>query len=127
MSSSYFLNERGVRIDSVKAVINGVVYPIRAISSFSITENHFGSDKIIGVVFLLIGLAFIVEVEIAKVLVGIGIGMVFLGTFAIIKTRNVYILNLITNTGERQALQTKDRDFILSVREALNQAIASSQ
>lgn len=125
MSSSYLLDDRGVRIDSAKAVINGVTYPIRALSSFSISENRFGADKVIGSVFLLIGIGFITTGQAAAVL--IGLGMAALGLFAIVKGKNEYTLNLVTNAGERRALQTKDRDFILSIREALNKAIASPQ
>lgn len=124
MSVEYLMNNENVKIDTSKAVIQKVTYPIRAISSISVVENKWSPEKTIGAVFLTLGVFIIFAGQVSTTL--ISLFLVVLGGWMVVKGKSLYYLNIVTNAGERRVLETRNREYVLSIRETLERALVGS-
>src|SRR5690606_1122577 len=119
MSEKIFFEQDSVSVSNARFVVKGATYPISAITSVrAVRSKNF---PFLALVLILIGFGILLGGE--PTLLIFGVAAMALGVVWIVKKKEVYSVVLQTSSGESQVLESKDRQYIHSVVDALNNSI----
>lgn len=113
-----FYQDANVLVTQSRIVVYGKTYAMRNISSVGMSENSKLFLKIastIMFIFALIGL-YLKDYWIGIAALGIAI-------IILLNARNEYVMIISSNSGDNNALSSKNRDYIQSIIDAINEAI----
>lgn len=113
-----FFQDNDVLITQSRIVIFGKTYAMRNISSVSITQESKLFLKISSTIMLVFALSGFFLKEYLIGLIALGIAVIML-----LNSKDEYIVVISSNSGDNNALKSKNRDYIESIIEAINEAI----
>lgn len=120
MEEHVFLQEKGVTVTNTRFITYGKTQVLSGITSVDClvrTPNRFWP-----IILIILGLVLIFAVG-----NGIFMGLISagLGVFWLVMQKSVYIVQLESASGKANALESKDKNFIFRVVDALNNAIVA--
>ena len=113
-----FFQDNDVLITQSRIVIFGKTYAMRNISSVSITQESKLFLKISSTIILVFALSGFFLEEYLIGIIALGIAVIML-----LNSKDEYIVVISSNSGDNNALKSKNRDYIESIIEAINEAI----
>lgn len=113
-----FFQDNDVLITKSRIVIFGKTYAMRNISSVSITQESKLFLKISSTIMLVFALSGFFLKEYLIGIIALGIAVIML-----LNSKDEYIVVISSNSGDNNALKSKNRDYIESIIEAINEAI----
>ena len=119
MNEQILFEQDGVSVSNARFVVKGVTYPISAITS--VRANRLKSIPFLAIVLVLTGFGILLGGEPALLI--FGLAAIALGIMWVIKKKEIYSVVLQTSSGETQVLESKDRQYIHAVVDALNNSI----
>lgn len=115
MEDVVFLDEGGVKVTKTRFITFGKTQALGGITSVSTLVRN---PKRLGpIILILIGMALVAMAP------PVGFLAIVLGVVWLILQKKIYIIQLESASGVSDALESKDRDFIFRVADALNDAI----
>jgi len=121
MEEKTFFNEGGVTVTNSRFVVPGQTHATSGITSVSkwITKPSMKLPIILivlGIIPLFFGSIFWIVV---------GIALIAAGVYLLIKNKPVYSVRLSSASGESNAIDSKDEDYIDKIVQAINDAIVT--
>tara|TARA_R110001583_G_scaffold175656_1_gene330297 strand:+ start:169 stop:540 length:372 start_codon:yes stop_codon:yes gene_type:complete len=113
-----FYQEPNILITNSRIVVNGKTYAMRNISSVGMSENPKLFLKIASTIMLIFGMAGMYLKDYWMGTAALGIAIIIL-----LNSRNEYAVVISSNSGDSNALSSNNKDYILSVVNAINEAI----
>ena len=113
-----FFQDNDVLITQSRIVIFGKTYAMRNISSVSITQESKLFLKISSIIMLIFALSGFFLKEYLIGIIALGIAVIML-----LNSKDEYIVVISSNSGDNNALKSKNRDYIESIIAAINEAI----
>ena len=125
------LEESGVTVTTARFMVGAQTYAmssVNSVASFTVRESRLaaGCGVLIGVGFLLFGASAIFEPRSRGV--GILLVLAAVALFVVIGSKvakHTYAVRLTTSSGQVEALQSKELEFVQRVVKALNDAIVA--
>jgi hypothetical protein len=114
-----FLQDSNVQVTNSRFVAGGKTFAMRNISSVSV--HHIPKSKIGPMLLMLLSVAVLLTGDTG----GIASGLILLG-LAILwyrSIKDIYSVRINSNSGETDGLTSKDRSYIHTVVDAVNEAI----
>lgn len=123
MEEREFFSGDNVYVSLTRFVAFGKTYAMSGVTSVSAAEvkpDYSGSTlmMVVGAIFTLIGLS-------APICFLIGIALIAAGYFSRAAKTPDYYVTLTTSAGHVQAVRSKDREYIASIVQALNDCIVA--
>ena len=113
-----FYKDANVLITQSRIVTYGKTYAMNNISSAGIIDRNKFFLKMASAIMLVFGLVGLYFKEYGMGITALGIALVFM-----LISRNEYILIISSNSGDTNALTSKNRQYIQTVMDAINEAI----
>jgi len=121
-----YYNAGGVTITNTRAILGSKTYAMTNITSVSLTER--AANRAPGIIIVLVGLTSGIcglmlspNVRIVGLIVG-GLALA-LGIYLFISAKPTYAIQIGSASGENNVLSSKDKDRIVAIVKAMNQAI----
>lgn len=118
------MQDENVRIDQSVAVINGVTYPIRSISSIQVTQEKMTAQKKRGLFIGAAGILILMSSQKDIGMFALGFVVSLIGAAMLFLAKDDFYLKLVTNGGERKVLQSKHGIYLTIVRDSLVKAVS---
>lgn len=118
------MQDQNVKIDQSVAVINGVTYPIRAISSIQIIHERMTAKRKRALVVALAGVVFLFFAQGDITALGGGAFLAAVGALMFFFAKDNFYLKLVTNGGERKVLESNDGAYLAGIRDSLVKAVS---
>ncbi len=113
-----FYQDANVLVTQSRIVAFGKTYAMRNISSVGMSENSKLFLKIASTIMLVFALIILYLRDYWMGIAALGIAIIIL-----FNARNEYVMIISSNSGDNNALSSKNRDYIQSVIDAINEAI----
>lgn len=129
--TTYYSDDRGVRITNARAVFGSKTYAMSNISSVSlhiIPPSRAGGCivALLSIIFMFCALGTAVPEDtrfVGLLALFVGLGGVLGGILWMYSMQPLYAVRIAATSGEIQAASSKDREYIESLINALNEAI----
>jgi type IV secretory pathway component VirB8 len=113
-----FYQDSAVQVTQSRIVVHNKTYAMRNISSVSMFEKHKSNNKLLSIIFLMIGLIFLFNQD--YLFGGICIGIAAL---LLLFLKSDFIVRISSNSGDSNVLVSKNKEYIQNVVSAINEAI----
>jgi len=122
---TFYSDEKGVRITSVRAIFGRKTYVMANITSVATAENP--AKRTPGIIFAILGLIILVACISFKSGEGVIVGAVLLGLGILIAAiaKPTYHVKITSASGEEEPTSSKDKEYIHNIVTALNEALIS--
>ncbi len=118
MDEKIIFKQRGVTVTPTRFVVYGTTYPINGISSVRVLIEK--PSKKWPILLICAGVLFFLFSQFA-----LGLFLAGFGILLLILWKPTYYISLRVASGEARAVNSKDRDFVHAVLDAVNSAIAA--
>jgi hypothetical protein len=139
MAEEIVYSDNNVQITTTRVAVLGTTYPLRNITSVRMTETppSKGCAMLVGIVGAMLSLFLSIPILLMMFDVGtfdlsalfvalLGFGMALGGFGVALTAGSTFHVIMGTSSGEVQALQSQDRDYIARITSSINDAIAQS-
>ncbi|CAM4218602.1 DUF6232 family protein [Serratia silvae] len=119
MEETEFFKQGHVLITNARFIVGNSTYAMTGVTSVkkhSVTPSRIGA-----IVLIIVGMVLLINMQGVSKLWGVGV--IGLGVLAIKGAKTKHSVYLNSSSGESQALQSEDENYIDTVINALNQAI----
>lgn len=123
-SEVVYYSEGNVQISNARVVLGRTTYAMANITSVAIAEQP--ANKTPGIVLLVVGaLIALCSLSSRSAIMGMVFGLALLGVGVVllVNAKPQYVVRLGSSSGETNGLVSPNRDYILTVVKAINEAI----
>lgn len=117
----YYSDEHNVRITNTRFIVGTSTYPLSGITS--ITTAIVPVSKLPGIFILIFGLVILFASNGSAVGIVFGLVLAVAGVLIIIGTKDKHAVKISTSAAETNALSSDNKEYIVKVASALNEAI----
>ena len=120
--TTFYSDERGVRITNTRAIVGATTYAMANITSVSTAVKP--ANRTPGIVVAILGLLVLVITGLLGSSGGVIFGVIFLGLGILVAViaKATYVVRIGSASGEADAISSKDEKYIQAIVQAMNEA-----